>query len=167
MHQYPFHGGFAWYEINFNELGSGKMNNLDQARESLLKLRDFIDEVHDAYGTDPQNTWLMGFSQGTILSYALCLNEPPRFTKVLALSGYILKALVPDKFKPSEIDHLDFFISHGTQDDVLPVEWARQSVKVLEQLHILHQYREYPLGHGVSPECLEDINCDMKGRDML
>lgn len=159
-------GGFAWYEIDFSNPGS-KMNNIPQARESLSAILKFIEQVQEAYGTDPEQTHLLGFSQGSILSYALALNYPAKFQKVMALSGYIIKELVPERYQPEDIQHLDVFASHGTQDEVLPVEWARSSMKVLEQLHIRHQYREYLMGHGVSPECFDDLKKWMKEKSLL
>lgn len=160
-------GGFAWYEIDFNALGTGKMSNTEQARESMELIRKVIGEIHEAYGTDPQRVWLVGFSQGAILSYGLSLNYPKEFGKVLALSGYILKDIIPEKYKKDELQHLDYFLSHGTQDEVIPVEWAQQSPKVLEQLGVSHQYREYPMGHGINPECFEDLKLWMWERDMI
>lgn len=161
----PF-GGFAWYEIDFNAAG-GKMSDIPQAKKSLEAILKFIDEVHEAYGTDPKQIHLMGFSQGCILSYGLALNHPTKFQKILALSGYILQDIVPTKYSPSELTHLDIFASHGSMDEVLPVQWAQNSMKVLEQLNIQHQYREYPVGHGVSPECFDDMKRWMKDRGLL
>ncbi len=158
-------GGFAWYEIDFDNKG-GKMSNIPQAKESLEIILKFIDEVHEAYGTDPEKIHLFGFSQGCILSYALALNHPQKFQNIFALSGYILKDIIPEKFKSSELAHLDVFASHGTQDEVLPVEWARNAMKILEKLKIPHQYKEYPMGHGINNECLEDLQQWMKERQL-
>lgn len=158
-------GGFAWYEIDFTNIGE-KMSNIPQAEESMERLMKFIDEVHETYGTDPENVNLLGFSQGSILSYGLALNNPDKFQNIVAFSGYILKDIVPEKYKPETLQHLDIFASHGTQDDVLPVQWAQQSMKVLEQLNISHQYREYPMPHGVSPQCLDDAKKWMKEKGM-
>lgn len=159
-------GGFAWYEIDFDNLGD-KMNNIPQAKESLEKISLFIKEAQAAYGTDPERQWLIGFSQGAILSYALSLQNPVPYSKVMALSGYVLKELVPEKYKEGSLSHLDFFVSHGTMDEVLPVEWGRQGIKVLEQLKISHQYREYPMGHGVNPQCFDDLKMWMRERGMI
>ncbi len=160
-------GGFAWYDIQFENLGKGKMSDIPQARESYQQILDFLPEVHQAYGTDPDQCWLMGFSQGCILSYALALNNPAKFQKVLALSGYMLKELLPEKFSQAALKHLDFFVSHGTADEVIPVEWARTAVDILEKLQLKHQYREYPMGHGINPECFEDLKKWMKVRAMI
>jgi phospholipase/carboxylesterase len=158
-------GGFAWYEINFDEAGS-KMSNVEQAKDSLHKIEHFIDELVEAYPIDERDINLMGFSQGCILSYGLILNNPKRYRKVLALSGYILKDIIPTQFKKEELRDLDLFISHGTQDEVLPVDWARQSLKVFEQLNVAHKYQEYPMGHGVSPECFQDMKKWLTDRDL-
>lgn len=159
-------GGFAWYEIDFDNRGS-KMSNIDQAKDSMQLILSFIDEVHEAYGTDRSKTHLFGFSQGCILSYGLALTHPSKFQKILGLSGYILKDIIPAQFKASELAHLDVFASHGTQDEVLPVDWARNAMKVLEKLNVSHQYREYPMGHGVSPECFEDLKKWMKDKELV
>lgn len=150
-------GGFAWYEIDFNQLGGGKMSNVEQARESRELVRTFVNEAREAYNLKESDLWLMGFSQGCILSYGLALSYPQEVQKVLALSGYVLKDIVPAQYQPAAIQHLDFLVTHGTEDPVLPVEWARQTVKMLEQLNIKHLYREYPIGHGINPECFADI----------
>lgn len=160
-------GGFAWYEIDFNALGTGRMSNVEQAKESREKIRRFIAEAHEAYGTDPEKVWLLGFSQGAILSYGLSLGYPKEFSRVMALSGYVLKELVPETYRPEDIRHLEFFASHGTSDDVLPVEWARQTMKMLEELKISHQYREYPIGHGINHEGFADMKVWMRDREMV
>lgn len=157
-------GGFAWYEIDFNQLGGGKMSNVPQALESRELLRSFITEAREAYNLANSDLWLMGFSQGCILSYGLALCYPKEVQKVLALSGYVLKDIVPNKYQPAAIQHLDFLVTHGTEDPVLPVQWARQTVQMLEQLKISHIYREYPIGHGINPECFNDIKKWMNER---
>jgi len=160
-------GGFAWYDIQFENIGRGKISDIPEAKESLQKIKNFIPEVHEAYGTDPEQTWLMGFSQGCILSYALSLNYPDMVSKVMALSGYILKDLMPEKFAAQQLKHLDFFVSHGKVDEVLPIDWARTAVQILEKLKVSHQYREYQMGHGITPQCFDDLKMWMKSRDML
>jgi phospholipase/carboxylesterase len=165
-HSLPW-GGFAWYEIDFTQLGRGRMSNIEQARESMQLLLEEIPLIQQRYGTDPEQTWLMGFSQGCILSYALALNQPRSFSRVMALSGYILKELVPVNYQIQSLKNLDFFVSHGTHDEVLPVEWARTAVEILEKLNINHQYREYPMGHGINPQCFDDLKKWLKERSMI
>lgn len=143
------YGGYAWYAINF-DANNDKFSDLDQARESIHKISAFIDEVKAKYNTNPAKTFLLGFSQGAILSYALSLNLPNKIQHVIALSGYINNDLLPKEI--SNTIKTDYYISHGTVDQVLPVEWARQAPEVLKSLNLNSEYSEYPVGHGVAPQ---------------
>mgnify|MGYP002850594022 CR=1 FL=1 len=82
----PF--GHAWYAINF-DAEQGKWSDDEQAKESREKIVAFIDEATEAYNLDEENITLLGFSQGTFLSYAVALSYPEKVKNVVALSGYI------------------------------------------------------------------------------
>ena len=66
-------GGFAWYNISFDK-DMNKFNDQDQAKDSIKMIINFIEELSNKYLIDKDKISLLGFSQGTILSYALCLN---------------------------------------------------------------------------------------------
>ncbi|WP_272151770.1 alpha/beta hydrolase [Tenacibaculum aiptasiae] len=141
--------GYAWYAINF-DANNEKFSDLDQARESMTKIASFINEIKEKYNTNPNKTFLLGFSQGAILSYALSLNNPNMVQHVVALSGYINEDLLPVEVN-TEIT-TDYYISHGTVDQVLPVDWARRAPTLLENYNLKSDYSEYPVGHGVAPQ---------------
>ena len=141
--------GYAWYAINF-DANNEKFSDLDQARESMTKIASFINEIKEKYNTNPNKTFLLGFSQGAILSYALSLNNPNMVQHVVALSGYINEDLLPVEVN-TEIT-TDYYISHGTVDQVLPVNWARKAPTLLENYNLKSDYSEYPVGHGVAPQ---------------
>jgi phospholipase/carboxylesterase len=159
-------GGYAWYDINFDQLG-GKMSDTEQAKTSLKRLEVFYEELKQSYAFDTNRVYLMGFSQGAILSYALSLQHPKWFKGILALSGYILKELIPEKFKPTDHQHLSYFITHGTADEVISVDWGKSATSVLEQLNIKHSYREYPMGHGINPDCFDDVKAYLRQEEVL
>lgn len=159
-------GGFAWFDISIDN-GGLKVRNYDQARSSMEKIMQFIGEIQEAYSANPDHTDLLGFSQGCMLSYGLALNHPQNFKNIIALSGYVLKDIVPDKYQAQSLSHLDCFVSHGSMDNVLPVQGARLTIGMLEQMKINHQYREYPIGHGVSPENFDDLKTWMKDRQLI
>ncbi len=80
----PF--GHAWYAINF-EAPYGKWSDDEQAIASREKIVRFLDEACQAYQLDKENITLLGFSQGTVLSYAVALSYPEKIKQVIALSG--------------------------------------------------------------------------------
>lgn len=142
-------GGYAWYAINFDDV-NGKFSDLEQARDSIKKIAHFIDEIKSKYNTDPNKTFLLGFSQGAILSYALSFNHPNKVNYVIALSGYINNDLLPSEV-PNNIN-TQYYSSHGSVDQVLPVAWARNTQPFLDHLKLNNVYTEYPVGHGVAPQ---------------
>jgi phospholipase/carboxylesterase len=150
-------GGFAWYSINFDATSNSKFSNLEEARQSIDKIEEFIDEIVKKYKVNSNKIFLLGFSQGAILSYALAMRNPQKIKNILALSGYINTELTPQDLTPEKVKELDFFISHGTVDQVLPIEWVRKSLPILDSLKISYNFNEYPIGHGINPQNFSDF----------
>ena len=150
------YGSYAWYAINF-DADENKFSDLPQARLSRDLIAKFIDELLEKYAIDKNNVTLIGFSQGTILSYAVALSYPEKVQKVVALSGYLNLDIVKEDYLKNSLSNLKMFISHGTQDQVIPVEWARKAPATLNNLGIETVYKEYPMGHGINPQNFADL----------
>jgi phospholipase/carboxylesterase len=149
-------GSYAWYTINFTA-DAGKFSDIPEAIEAREMIAKFIDEIQAKYKITPEKTFLLGFSQGTILSYAVALNYPEKVQKIIALSGYVNPELLPTSLETKDYSKLDFFISHGNVDQVIPVEWANKAPDFLNHLKIKNSYKEYPVGHGVAPKNFFDF----------
>jgi len=149
-YQLPPYGN-AWYAIHF-DAEQNKWNDTEQAIKSRDLIVEFIDETCTNYPVDKNNVTLLGFSQGTILCYAVALTYPEKVKNVIALSGYISEDMLPEGIKTKDYSHLNFYCSHGSSDQIIPVEWARNISKFLNNLNIKHVYSEFPVGHGVSPQ---------------
>lgn len=145
----PF--GNAWYAINF-DASNGKWSDDEQAKDSREKIVAFIDEACETYGLDNSNVTLLGFSQGTILSYAVALSYPEKIKNVIALSGYINENILADGYKDKSHKDMKIYASHGQVDQVIPPEWAQRAPDFLSNLGIEHIYEEFPVGHGVAPQ---------------
>lgn len=143
--------GNAWYAINFDAI-KGKWSDDDQAIDSRELISKFIDEAVAHYPVNSNNVTLLGFSQGTILSYAVALSYPEKVNNVIALSGYINNVTIKQGIENRDLSQLDFYCSHGTVDQVIPIDWARKSPEILKQLNVKHCYSEFPVGHGVAPQ---------------
>jgi len=143
--------GNAWYAINF-DAEQGKWNNEEEAALSRDKIVTFIDEACKAYHLDKDNVTLLGFSQGTILSYAVALSYPNKIKNVVALSGYINENIIVGNTDEKEFSNLSIYASHGSVDQVIPVSWAQKAKPILNNLNIEHVYEEFPVGHGVAPQ---------------
>ncbi len=155
--------GNAWYAINFDAV-QGKWSDNEQATQSRDLISKFIDEAIEHYSVNNENITLLGFSQGTILSYAVALTYPEKVNNVIALSGYINKDIIPENLDKNQYKHLNFYCSHGSVDQVIPVDWARQNQPFLNSLNIKNQYSEFPVGHGVAPQNFYEFKEWLKDR---
>lgn len=150
------YGNYAWYAINF-EAENTKFSDIKQARESRDLISIFIDELIQKYPINPKQVSLIGFSQGAILSFAIALTYPEKISHVVAMSGYLNTEIAKEGFENNNFSNLRIFASHGTVDQVIPVDWARKTPAILEKLNINIVYKEYPVGHGVSPQNFFDF----------
>nr|WP_315187319.1 alpha/beta fold hydrolase [uncultured Flavobacterium sp.] len=150
------YGSYAWYAINF-DADQNKFSDFEQAKVSRDLIATFIDELIKTYPVDVKNITLVGFSQGSILSYAVALSHPEKVKNVIALSGYISEPIFEENYKNNDFSKLSVFASHGTVDQVIPVEWARKTKPFLDNLGIESTYKEYPVGHGVAPQNFYDF----------
>ncbi|PKP25694.1 MAG: phospholipase [Bacteroidetes bacterium HGW-Bacteroidetes-2] len=155
--------GNAWYAIHWNTT-TEKFSDTEQAKKSVALIANFIDELITNYPIDKNNVSLLGFSQGSILSYAVALNFPEKIKNVVALSGYIQEDLLPKDIQTKNYLHLDFYCSHGSVDQVIPVAWARNTKPFLDHLGIKNQYSEFPVGHGVAPQNFFELKAWLEKR---
>ena len=109
------------------------------------------------YPIDAINVTLIGFSQGCILSYAVGLSYPDKVQRIVAMSGYFNEEIAKENFAKNNFSNLKIFASHGSVDQVVPVEWARKAPSTLSKLGIDIEYKEYPIGHGISPQNFYDF----------
>ncbi len=148
--------GFSWYDIDF--MNPEKFVDVPQANECLNALLESFLEISNRYGLTENQTHLCGFSQGGILSYALALTQPQLFSKIACLSCYpeekLLNNIVREKKK---LEHLRFFVSHGTDDAIIPLDWARKGADLLYDLGCYFTFREYMSGHGVNQKNYIDL----------
>jgi phospholipase/carboxylesterase len=150
------YGSYAWYAINF-DADENKFSDLDQARNSRDLIATFIDELLVNYPIDADNVTLIGFSQGSILSYAVGVSYPEKVQRIVAMSGYFNTEIAKSGFETNNFSKLSIFASHGTVDQVVPVDWARKAKPILDNLGIQNVYKEYPIGHGISPQNFFDF----------
>ena len=117
---------------------------------------ELLDGLAAETGVPPDRTVLGGFSQGSVMSYALALGAGrPRPAGLIALSGFLptvdgLEYDLEPPFPP-------IAIGHGTYDPVIGVEWGRQAKELLERSGADVLYREYPLPHTVDPSFLGEL----------
>jgi phospholipase/carboxylesterase len=146
--------GYRWYAIDWT--ANPPRADAAEIAASRDLLGRFVEEASRAYGSDPGRVFLLGFSQGAILSLALLLARPEVVRGVVAHSGRLVR--IPGRPEPAAeaLGRAEVLVLHGAQDDVVPVGQGRKIHEVLSRaLGARATYREFPsLGHGISEASL-------------
>jgi phospholipase/carboxylesterase len=148
-------GSYAWFAVSFTP--EGPRIDPEQAEASRQQLISFIGEASAAYGADPARVYLMGFSQGAIMSASVALTRPNLVAGAVLMSGRILPEIRPLLAPIDQLAGLPLLVVHGAADTVLPLAHGRASRDLLASLPVQLTYREYPMAHEVSQESLGDI----------
>ncbi len=150
------YNSYAWYSINF-DADENKFSDIPQAQISRDLIANFIDDIILKFPIDKNDITLIGFSQGCILSYAVGVSYPEKIRRIVAMSGYFNDKIASENYKNNNFTNLKIFASHGSLDQVVPVEWARKAQPTLSVLGIDIVYKEYPMDHGISSQNFSDF----------
>jgi len=146
---------YAWYEVDFST-GRPSINAAQEATSRQMIL-NFIDELQQRYSFDRSRVYLGGFSQGAIMSYSIGLTHPEKVKGLVIMSGRMLDEIKPLVAPREQLQKLYVFISHGTKDGVLKVEYARDARDYLKQAGIKPFYKEYAIAHTINGDVLKDL----------
>lgn len=144
--------GYGWYPLIPG--APPKPQELETARRHIL---EFLDAAAKRYPLDPKKLGVVGFSQGGVMAYTLALREPQRFAALAALSTWCPPDAV-ENADPDTLRYLPTLIQHGSRDELVTVDRARESVEALRALRLPLTYREYDVGHEISHRSLADLS---------
>tara|TARA_B100001287_G_scaffold47298_1_gene36370 strand:- start:6116 stop:6766 length:651 start_codon:yes stop_codon:yes gene_type:complete len=151
------YNSYCWWSLNYNNDMQLQMD-IEEAENSLNELNRFIiEDLSVKYSFALNQVYLMGFSQGCMISYALSINFPKNYKKAVGLSGKIPHEIINFDEKFDYSNH-NFFCSHGINDQVIPIEIGRASDKWFSEKNINHKYLEFESAHGINPQNFEQMN---------
>ena len=154
-------GAYAWFRVSFTAAGPQIVAaEAEQSRTLLIRL---VSQLQAHYSISSARSIVAGFSQGGILSASVGLSAPESAAGFAVLSGRILPELEPVIAPPERLAGLRALVTHGRQDDKLPVSWAERTHAWLGQLRVPHELKLYPGGHGLSEDMAADFLKWMNG----
>jgi phospholipase/carboxylesterase len=146
---------FAWYQVDFS---TGKpVFNFEQEENSRKNIIHFIEELKGKYEVDGNEIYLCGFSQGAIMSYSVALTRPDLVKGVASMSGRLLEEIKPQIVRKEKLSHLKIYISHGSTDHTLAIQYAINANSFLQTLGLLPTFKQYNAGHIINNEMLNDL----------
>ena len=155
-------GGFAWYHLERTPDNKLKYD-YSEAKLTREKLWSFIQKMCREFKLDSTAVYLLGFSQGAILSYDIALSKPGKIRGVLALSGRLMDQSKEQTNKWTLLKATAFFIAHGNFDERIPpieAETARDFLKQKGMEEI--EFHTYNMQHVLNGQELNDIRAWLK-----
>ena len=146
---------YAWFPVDIQP--DKFIIDPEKAESSRKAIIQFVAQATEFYGADPDQVYLMGFSQGAIMSASVMLTKPGILAGVVAMSGRILPEIKPIVVPENDLHDFPVLVVHGTRDQVIPIQNGRASNELLSSLPVDLQYNEYEMGHEISSESLGDI----------
>ena len=145
-------GGAHWYVVR--QVGSPDPATF---HATYAELTAWLDDLLAEHGIPPERTVLGGFSQGSVMSYALGLGpDRPRPAGIMALSGF-LPSVDGFDLDLAKARDLPVAIGHGTHDPVISVEFGRDARERLTAAGAGVTYRESPMSHTIDPGFLREL----------
>lgn len=147
---------YGWFHVDFRD---GKPNMKFEEQEASRKLLiTFIGQMQQKFSFDANQVYLCGFSQGGIMSYSIALTHPELVKGIAVMSGRLLPQIKPFAAPDAKLKKLDMFISHGTADAVLTIDWAHSAKDYLKEHGLITNYNEYAgAGHEINKAMFTDL----------
>src|SRR3954470_21244405 len=119
--------GYAYYYLK--GYGNPERKLFDS---SIEKLKNFIEEASNHYPIDPDRKYVVGFSQGAILSMSLALLLGDSIKGIVPMNGYIPQ-FVKEEYSLQPFNHLSVFLCQGAEDPIFPIKIGKENYDYLRE----------------------------------
>ena len=144
--------GYQWFsleDMNVNSI-------IKEIRNNYIVLEKFIEEQSIKLNIDYNHIFLLGFSQGAMMSLYTGIRLNKKLAGIISLSG-----LLPDtinSIKNSQITKQNILLLHGTDDNVVPFNYFIETKKLFDILNFnIEAYSINELQHGINNEEIDII----------
>jgi len=155
-------GSYAWFDVTF--LPGDYQIAPEQLQRSRDIVLDLIGQAVAAFDADPAQVYLLGFSQGAIVSLTVGLTHPEPLAGIVALAGRIPAEVRSWVVAPERTQGLPIFLAHGRLDAVIPFGRAELAREFLEQQRVALTFMPYQTEHRIPPDMLADAVAWLEAR---
>ncbi len=139
---------YSWYPLNRSQTGWNY--DAEAMLASSDKLLDYISQLINDKGVNPDKIYLGGFSQGAIMSLTTGLRYPDKIAGIISLSGEVYPEVMLMAAEPYKLKQTKLFVSHGTQDMVIPVQPIQATTKALKAAGVEISEHYFDIGHSIN-----------------
>ncbi|HZG70396.1 MAG TPA: alpha/beta hydrolase-fold protein [Chondromyces sp.] len=146
-----YENGYAYYFLK--SYGNPERELFDN---SMKNLQAFIEYASQKYPIDPEKKYLIGFSQGAILSMSLALVLGEEIKGIVSMNGYV-PSFVVEEYPVKSIEHMSVFVTQGETDEIFPLNVGQQNYEFFRPRAGSVKYTIYPAGHEITSEIQNDL----------
>ena len=142
----PYYGGWSWFDIYAD-------HSIDQAQqqESRDELERLIDHLLTTLGLPSERLFIMGFSQGCLMTLDHGLRAARRYAGLIGISGFLGRLDEYPAAFGAAVKQQHLLLTHGLYDSVLPINATRRVKDRLLALGVPLDWREYAKDHSLDP----------------
>ena len=148
-------GAWGWFHVTFTP--SGPQHDAPEAEAARAAVVAWLRALREEPGVDPERIYLLGFSQGAIVSLSVALTEPALVAGVVAIAGRTLQEIQARVREHPPVDAPPVLLLHGRQDAKLPFTHATTSAAVLAAAGVPHELRAFDAGHTITGVMRDDV----------
>lgn len=109
------------------------------------------------YKGDKNKIVTTGFSQEANMALGLALTKPEKILAAGCFSGRFMEEIKPLISNKTALQSKQVFISHGTEDQMLPLQYAEENKMILEDFGIKVKFSTDKVSHSISAKQLNDF----------
>ncbi|XP_009614764.1 putative carboxylesterase SOBER1-like [Nicotiana tabacum] len=154
----------SWFDIHEIPVTASSPNDESGLLKAVKNVHAMIDKEIDA-GTNPNNVFICGFSQGGALTLASVLLYPKTLGGGAVFSGWVpFNSSILEKQTP-EAKKTPILWSHGIADRTVLFEAGQAGPPFLERAGMTCEFKAYPgLAHSINNEELKNLESWIKTR---
>lgn len=146
---------YKWYSVDFGK--DSIRSNFQEAEVSRKKILALIDFAVKKYHSDSSRVVVAGFSQGAILSMNCALTRPERISAFGVMSGRLMEEIKPMVVGSPKFSSMKAFVSHGTLDPLMNMNYFNQTVSFLKSKSIQVTTSVDEVQHTISSKQFEQF----------
>jgi len=146
----PEQGGYSWHPFGPEW---PQLSNFDEA---VTAVSHFIYALPEQYHADPEQIYLMGFSQGAAAAFATAMHYPGIVQGIAGLVGFMPNSN-KNMLQSTPLKDLPVLLLIGEQDEFVPLEISRKSSEAIRAAGAQLEYHEYNTGHKLNGDGMRKL----------
>jgi predicted esterase len=116
------------------------------------RVHRILGEVEEQQPIDRSRVYVVGFSQGGVMSFPIAFRDPGRFAGVIVMSGALQPETVREDLIAAAAPKLPVFLTHGEQDPIVVYAKGKETQERLRAAHFAVELYSFTGAHRFPPD---------------